>query len=102
MTNAYTFRLGTITGAAALATGSGTNQLTFSNGATADFVGSVQVDTFQDHVHPVPTTNGGGGEGGGANGIDYVPYILGLGAVNARVSSETRPVNTGMHYIMKY
>ncbi len=71
-------------------------------------VGSTQTDTFQGHYHRIGYINSGGGQGG-TNGIatalnTYQTHEPISDETNGtpRTSSETRPKNIAISYIIKY
>lgn len=84
-------------------------------GSTGNLVGSVQGDAFQSHRHGVSWTNGtphaGGAppdkDNGGQRNRDFATSLTVLGPTTdgsngtPRLSSETRPVNAYMNYIIK-
>ena len=82
-------------------------------GNTGDQVGSYQFHQLASHSHGVVLNggNGGllavnvaGGPGPGWNdaGDDYAPTGYGAVSILASGGSETRPINAGVHYIIKY
>jgi microcystin-dependent protein len=104
ITSSTVFVLGAQTGGTSVnATASGTVTLTFSNSATADFVGSYQADGFASHNHPI-WTQGGAASGTGA-GCGVQQNIYGAEFTTPIVNSggnETRPKNVNVNYIIKY
>lgn len=73
-----------------------------SGGNTADNVGSIQGDMYEEHRHSYTTGRDGSSvsskvsnleSDGGINGTAYSSYEGG---------DETRPINAGVHYIIKY
>jgi phage-related tail fiber protein len=71
-------------------------------GATGNFVGSVQDDAFESHTHTVTQAPVGllspGGLGTGATyNLKYTPFETG----DAGTSTETRPTNVYVNYIIK-
>ena len=72
-----------------------------TGGQTGDHVGSVQADVFKNHTHQIPGDPYGEGAGGG----NVVNGPSGGGASIVTSSSggnETRPVNAGVMFCIKY
>lgn len=86
----------------------------YTGGQTGDNVGSYQLDAFQGHHHNVVMTTaasdtGDGGVTCGATGnsqnpgYNYASWPISDGGNGTpRYSSETRPKNAYVHYIIKY
>lgn len=94
---------------------SGTRSAMNSGGNAGDSVGSVQTDSFQGHHHKFSRVSAGAASGTGvavdrsnvpssSGGVDEVKVFNATSdGVNGtpRVSSETRPVNVNVNYIIK-
>lgn len=88
---------------------SGSRTAMNGGGNTGDAVGSVQGDAFQGHWHEVQADAGltaGGGQwrlGSGTVGSNGVQSPISDGTNGTpRISSETRPVNVSLNYIIRY
>ena len=80
---------------------SGSRTFSASGGNTGDNVGSVQTDAFKSHQHTF------GYEAYVASGINRIGASNGTGtiqqsAVAATGTTETRPINAYVNYIIKY
>jgi len=85
-----------------------------TGGNTAGNVGSVQGDVFQAHSHQVDirgnsnfiqgTVSITGNSAGADVGLGAAAHALGVLGANGspRASSETRPINANVNYIIKY
>ena len=91
---------------------SGTRTAMSTGGNTADNVGSLQVDGFQGHFHsmnfyllPVVSSGtygfGGGGQSIATASPTSSPVSDGSNGI-PRITSETRPVNAYVNWIVKY
>ncbi len=84
--------------------GSRTN---LTGGGTGNVVGSVQLDALQEHHHRIEMGTPGAGDGGtgtfklGAGNNLYTDGRI-LDVTRARTSSENRPKNAYVNYIIKY
>jgi len=80
---------------------SGTRTAMNPGGNTGNLVGSVQVDALKSHTHTVYAVTTGGGSvpvnGSSVGGKDITSSGPSTGA-----SSETRPINAYVNYIIKY
>ena len=96
---------------------SGSRTAMNTGGNTADNVGSVQVDAFQGHWHDVEVSGGLGNYASGifgavnnnAGGFSNVgSYYRAANIISngtngtPRITSETRPVNASVNWIVKY
>lgn len=77
-----------------------------SGGNTGDAVGSVQGDAFQVHTHSLSGQAygyGGSNFNSGGNAVYLSPVAQAVGNPNSGNSStETRPLNANVNYIIKY
>jgi microcystin-dependent protein len=68
-----------------------------TGGQTGDHVGSVQADQFKSHAHAIDTGSGGSGSYPSASCSSSGSFASGSSGGN-----ETRPVNAGVMYCIKY
>lgn len=82
---------------------SGTRTALHTGGATADNVGSYQLDSLRDHTHLIWGV--GAAHGGGPNSIYFginSAYTSASGGVSTTPNAETRPINVYVMYIIRY
>jgi hypothetical protein len=77
-----------------------------TGGNAGDAIGSIQTDAIQSHTHTydTPTTaNRNGGTGATyTNRESAVNSTTGAVSAGARTSTETRPINAYVNYIIKF